>query len=89
MRRALANLDELAEYIAQDDFGAAASVVELIKLRVDQLGSFPGLGRSGRVVGTRELVIGDTPYIVAYRIRDDRIEVLRVIHGARKWPPKL
>jgi len=88
VRRALANLDELAEYIARDDLEAAVGVVELIKLGVEQLPSFPGLGRSGRVAGTRELVIAGTPYVVPYRIRDARVEVLRVIHSARKWPMK-
>ena len=89
MRRALENLDELAAYIARDDFDAAASTVELIKLRVDQLASFPALGRTGRVAGTRELIIAGTPYLVPYRIRNDRVQVLRVIHSARKWPTKL
>ena len=83
VRRALANLDELAEYIARDDLEAAVGVVELITLGVEQLASFPGLGRSGRVAGTRELVIAGTPYVVPYRIRDARVEVLRVIHSAR------
>jgi plasmid stabilization system protein ParE len=82
----LANLDEIAAFIARDDFEAAASVVESIKLSVDQLGSFPALGRSGRVAGTRELVLAGTPYVVPYRLREGRIEVLRVIHTARKWP---
>jgi toxin ParE1/3/4 len=82
VRRALANLDELAAFIARDDFEAAASVVESIKLTADQLGSFPALGRSGRVAGTRELVIAGTPYVIPYRIRDERIELLRVIHSA-------
>jgi addiction module RelE/StbE family toxin len=89
VRRALANLDELAAYIARDDFEGAARKVELIRANVDQLAFFPALGRTGRVTGTRELVIAGTSYVVPYRIRQDRIEVLRVIHSARQWPRKL
>ncbi len=38
--------------------------------------------------GTRELVITGTPYIAAYRVRPQRIEVLRIIHGAQRWPKR-
>ena len=48
-----------------------------------------GNGRLGRVPGTRELVATGTPYLVAYRNRDGDIQVLRVLHGAREWPPRL
>jgi toxin ParE1/3/4 len=43
------------------------------------------IGRQGRVGGTRELVVQGTPYIVVYRVHDD-VEILAVVHGARKWP---
>jgi toxin ParE1/3/4 len=43
------------------------------------------MGRLGRVPGTRELVIPETPFILPYRIQRDSIEILAVIHGARKW----
>ena len=47
------------------------------------------MGRAGRVRGTRELAIDGTPYIVAYRIKGNVVEVLRVIHGAQRWPRRL
>jgi toxin ParE1/3/4 len=49
------------------------------------LGDHPRMGRKGRVPGTRELVASRLPFVIAYRIRLDRIEVLRVIHGRRNW----
>ncbi|MBV8358800.1 MAG: type II toxin-antitoxin system RelE/ParE family toxin [Deltaproteobacteria bacterium] len=88
LRRALKNLDDEGAYIARDDVAAAARMVERIASAVDQLASHPALGRPGRVPGTRELVISGTPYIVPYRIRGEMVEVLRVFHGARKWPTK-
>jgi toxin ParE1/3/4 len=88
LKRALKNLDDEAAYIARADLPAAARMVERIASAVDQLASHPALGRPGRVPGTRELVISGTPYIVPYRIRGDTVEVLRVFHGARKWPAK-
>jgi toxin ParE1/3/4 len=34
------------------------------------------------------LVVANTPYLVPYRVRNNVIEILRVFHGARKWPQK-
>lgn len=87
LRTALANLEAEAEYIARDSPAAAARVVSAIQRSVEQLRKHPALGRPGRVPGTRELVITGTPYIIPYRVRGDRVEVLRVFHAARKWPP--
>jgi hypothetical protein len=44
------------------------------------------MGREGRVKGTRELVIGRSPFIAVYRIKGKRIEILRILHGAQQWP---
>jgi toxin ParE1/3/4 len=89
LRRALRNLEEEADYVARDDPQAAAQVVERIATSVDRLVGQPALGRTGRVPGTRELIITGTPYIVPYRVREDTVEILRVFHGARRWPEKL
>jgi toxin ParE1/3/4 len=43
-------------------------------------------GRAGRVPGTRELVIAGTPFIIPYRVAENTIQILRVLHGKRKWP---
>jgi toxin ParE1/3/4 len=53
---------------------------------IELLGRHPGLGRGGRVPGTRELVLRPLPFIVVYRVRRSRIEVIALLHGARKWP---
>lgn len=85
-RKALANLDAEAAYIAQDNPQAARAVVERIQEAVSLLANHPALGRPGRVPGTRELVIPDTPYILPYRVRGKGVEILRILHTARKWP---
>jgi toxin ParE1/3/4 len=53
---------------------------------VQRLATFPMAGRAGRVPGTRELVISNTPFIAAYALHHDRIVVLAVYHGAQQWP---
>jgi toxin ParE1/3/4 len=57
-----------------------------IRAQVRQLLQFPETGRPGRIEGTRELVISQTPYIVAYRITGETVRILRVLHGAQLWP---
>lgn len=57
-----------------------------IRAEVEKLVRFPELGRPGRVEGTPELVISHTPYIAAYRIDGRTVRILRVLHGARRWP---
>lgn len=45
-------------------------------------------GRAGRVSGTYEKIVAKTSLIVAYAIRGaDKLEIVRIIHGARNWPP--
>jgi len=86
LRRAERYLEEVEKYIAQDNPKAAVEMVIKIITAVDRLGYFPGIGRTGRVDGTKELVIDGTPYIVPYRKKGERIEILRVYHAARLWP---
>lgn len=83
------DLDRLAEYIEQDDQPAAGQVGREILAAVSRLESFPGLGRPGRVKGTRELVLVPRalPYVVVYEVRGASIFILRVLHSAQEWPP--
>jgi toxin ParE1/3/4 len=85
---AIADLRALRAYIGQDQ-PAAAQQVEHILAAVSGLVTFPESGRPGRRSGTRELVIGRTPYLVAYRARGDTIQILRVLHGRQRWPSTL
>ena len=83
---ALEDLEEARRYIMQDDPEAAERVRTAILSAVEHLAELPHLGKPGRVTDTRERVIPDTPYIVAYTVIDGHVEILSVIHGARRWP---
>ena len=85
-RRALRTLDGIAAYIAQDSPDAARRIVSRVEDAVEQLALQPSLGRAGRVVGTRELVVSGTPFIVPYSVRAASVEILTVLHAARRWP---
>lgn len=82
-------LEDIHEYISKHNPAAAARMVRRIRALVERLATSPGLGRPGRVTGTRELVIVGTPYIVPYRVKADVIQVITVLHGAQRWPDRL
>lgn len=78
------NLDDVEAYISQDTDAALRMVLKIIRA-LEHLLQRPALGRPGRILGTRELVITGTPFIVPYRVRGERVEILAVLHGAMKW----
>ena len=86
LKRALNDRDAQLDYIAHDNPLAAVAQGDRIEEQVDQLLQQPNMGRPGRKQGTRELVISRTPFIVVYRIKGKRIELLRLLHGSQKWP---
>ena len=88
LRKALRNLDDEATYIATDDAAAARLVVKRVLDAVSFLAQQPGLGRPGRVPGTRELIVAKTRYIVPYRVRGETVEILRVFHTSRRLPDR-
>ncbi|WP_150757364.1 type II toxin-antitoxin system RelE/ParE family toxin [Pseudomonas fluorescens] len=86
LRTALKNLDDEAAYIAIENPEAAADFVQAILASVDHLARFPATGREGRLPGTREWVMPDRPYLIPYRVRQGRLQVLRFFH-TRRLPP--
>lgn len=87
---ALSDLAAVHAHIAEDNPRAAVAMVERIVARAElQLSRLPESGRSGRIANTRELVVSGTPYILPYRIRGEAIQILRVLHTARRWPDRL
>ncbi len=86
LKKALNNLEEIGQYIAQENSQAASQVVKEIVSQIGLLTTQPAAGRPGRVVGTRELVISRLPYLVPYRIKNNRVEILRAFHTSRKMP---
>lgn len=86
---ALRDFDAIVDYIAADNPIAAIKQGDMIQRQVAGLLEHSKIGRTGRVRGTRELVIIGTPYIAAYRIKGSQIQILRVLHGAQQWPDTL
>ncbi|MBI5496081.1 MAG: type II toxin-antitoxin system RelE/ParE family toxin [Deltaproteobacteria bacterium] len=86
---ALNDLDDILGYIQQHNPAAAVETVDRVLSAIEGQMEFPKMGRPGRAKGTRELVVSGLPYVVAYRVGADRVEIARVLHGARRWPRRL
>ena len=87
-RQSIQHLVSLRNFIAKDSEQNAALVAKRILDAIELLQTQPGMGRPGRVLGTRELVVRNTPYLIPYRVRRDRLELIAVFHGRQKWPAK-
>jgi len=84
--QAIWDLAEAKEYITLENPQAAQQIVSQIRKKIELLNEQPDIGRLGRVPNTRELIVEHTPFILPYRVRDNKIEILRVLHSSRRWP---
>jgi len=80
------DLEAAFDYVRQENEDAARVLVERILSAVGMLGCHPHAGREGRLKGTRELVLAGTPYLAVYRIHRDTVQILAILHAARRWP---
>ena len=84
-RLAQADRRAIREYIATDDQRAALAMDELFTQKAARLAQLPEMGKPGRVDATRELV-AHRSYILIYAVKDDHVQVLRIMHTARQSP---
>jgi toxin ParE1/3/4 len=81
--------DSQLAYVAEKNPWAAIDMGDAIEAAMQRLADHPQIGRPGRFKGSRELVVGGTPYVIAYRIEADALVILRLLHGAQRWPRRL
>ena len=85
-KKAFEDLESIKKYIYENDELAAQKIVSYIVERIETIiANNPGVGRAGRVLGTRELVLTKYPHIIPYFVKDDIVYIIRVLHTSRKW----
>lgn len=72
-------------YISRDNLAAALALDTLFSQRAGTLVDHSALGRPGRVVGTRELVVHSN-YILVYDVHGEAVRILRLLHARQRWP---
>ena len=84
---AVRDFTHICDYIEMHASPQVARRVALsVHRQLDQLADFPESGRTGRRPDTRELVFDGLPYLAIYRIHNELVEILRILHGAQMWP---
>jgi toxin ParE1/3/4 len=85
-RSAIRDLASAREYIALVNPDTAREIALRIVDATERIIQFPEIGRTGRMKGTRELVVSGTQYLIVYRLKKTAIHFLRVLHGRQEWP---
>jgi plasmid stabilization system protein ParE len=89
-RRAIGHINQIErDTLAAFGERVAGAFLARIERAAQNLAAFPLSGRPGRVEGTREILVPNTPFLIAYRIKQDEVHLLAVLHGARRWPSHL
>ncbi len=83
---AATDLEQITDYLFQNAPERAAELVRGIYNAPAALLTFPYRGRAGKKEGTRELVLSPLPYVVVYQITGEVIHIVRILHGAQRWP---
>jgi addiction module RelE/StbE family toxin len=84
--QAASDLEHITDYLFEHAPERAAELVRMVYDSPAGLVTYPNRGRLGKKDGTRELVLSPLPYIVVYTVRGNVIYVVRILHGAQKWP---
>ncbi|MGM3306342.1 type II toxin-antitoxin system RelE/ParE family toxin [Anabaena sp. WFMT] len=86
LHRALRNLEQAHSYVLKENPKAAQELILKIQNAANQLKNYPFMGKSGRVENTRELIISNSSYILIYRIKEETVEILRILHTSKRYP---
>jgi toxin ParE1/3/4 len=79
---ALDDLDHIRQHIGRENPEAASRVAVQIIAACDRLEYLPERGRPGVIPGTRELTV-IWPYVIVYRVKEIRVEIVHIWHGAQ------
>jgi toxin ParE1/3/4 len=87
---ALGHLVAIYEYIAKDSPQYALRVVDRITRRSERIAAYPESGRAVPEYDARDVrEVYEASYRIIYRIKPERIDVVAVIHGARRLPDEV
>lgn len=84
--RALTHFEEMQDFLAQKSPKAAYTVACRIQKALAVLVKYPEMGRPAAQKHVRLLVVPQTQYLLPYRRKKDRIEILDVFHAKREMP---
>jgi toxin ParE1/3/4 len=84
---ARSDLEGIWLFIARDNPKAADRFIQAIVSRFPKLAAMPHLGRQREELSARLRSFPIGNYVIFYRPMDNGVEIVRVLHGARDFPP--
>jgi toxin ParE1/3/4 len=72
-------------YIARDNIAAADRTIDKFTEAFERAAQFPEAGEKYQHLKGEFRIVIVSPYLVFYRIAGDEIDIVRVLHGARRW----
>ena len=88
-KSALRDLEIEANYLNKINPSVESNFLEHVESSVALIKKYPELGRIGRVIQTRELILKKFQYILIYLVKASCIDIIRLLHTSRKWPNSL
>lgn len=82
--RALADLRAYHDWLLTLENANPARTMKRIRAAAQTLTRLGDIGRPSRVEGVRELSVRGAPYVIAYRMNGDEIDILAVYHTAQE-----
>jgi plasmid stabilization system protein ParE len=81
---AAGDLQQIHNYLREHEPHLARPTVIAIREASLSVRKFPNRGSPGVAEGTRELLHERLPYIIAYRVREDAVEILHIWHPSQE-----
>jgi len=83
------DLEEIAEYIAQDSPRHATRMLHLLRARMKEIARNPKIFRLRPEIGAEARLATVGNYVILFRIRQNAVRIERVVHGSRDLLPML
>jgi toxin ParE1/3/4 len=85
-RQASRDIEQICDHIAEDNPAAADRLDGRVHRAIQMLAKFPGMGHTrSDVLDKQYLFWSIASYVIANRIDQDALRIVRVLHGARNF----
>ncbi|HEX4129245.1 MAG TPA: type II toxin-antitoxin system RelE/ParE family toxin [Pirellulales bacterium] len=81
--RAANDLDEIFIYVAADNLSAASRLIQMLEEACMLFGEHPAIGQRRTEFSGEIRSFSRGSYVIFYRVTADRVEIVRILHGAR------
>ena len=83
-KAALMDLNRHHEWLSSLERSSPDKTMRVIEAAAESLARLGDIGRPSRIPGVRELSVRSAPYVIAYRLEEDRVDILAVYHTAQR-----